>query len=363
LLATKEGFTHVFGVIDAFTRWVMLYPTRGTNAEDCAKAMIQHFGIFGAPNEVVSDGGSQICNVKVREMISILTSVYKLGVIHHVNLAYSSEENGIVERANKEVMRYLRHIVFEQRRGSDWAVVLPFVQRICNAEVVSSMGYSPATLVFGTAIDLDRSVLTPNRVMECNHKALTPYVQQLIAVQKHALAAAAMIQRDTDARNIAERGGKDITEFAKGAHVLVEYPNKGMHRGPPNKLMTNLRGPMIVESSRGSDYSVRDLSTNVVCNVHVSRLRPFRFDATRIDPKEIAAKDIGEFYLESILDHRPRGQKRPLRGSLEFKVRWLGYDESHDSWEPWAELRSNRIVHAYCRAHDMEGIVPKNAED
>ena len=122
----------------------------------------------------------------MRETLSLLTSVYKLGVIHHVNVAYSSEENGIVERANKEVMRFLRAIVFEQRRGSDWAMVLPFVQRICNTEVVSSMGYSPATLVFGSAIDLDRSVFTPNRVLECSHSALTPYVQQLIAVQKHA---------------------------------------------------------------------------------------------------------------------------------------------------------------------------------
>jgi len=48
---------------------------------------------------------------------------------------------------------------------------------------------------------------------------------------------------------------------------------------------------------------------------------------------------------------------------VEIHKQWLGYDESHDSWEPWAELRSNRIVHAYCRAHDIKGIVPKNAEE
>ena len=356
---TEEGYKYILVVIDTFTRWTMLYPTRTTSGEEAAKAMIQHIGIFGAPSELVSDGGTQLRNATIRDMLSILTSIHGVGVIQHINVPYSSEENGIVERANKEVMRHLRALVFEQRRGNDWAIILPFAQRICNAEVCESNGYRPSDLIFGTAINLDRSVLTPNRVPECSHSTLSPYVKQLIAVQKHSLAAAAMIQRDLDAAHVAKRGAKTVTEFRAGSYVLVAYPDKGLGKRPPNKLMTQWRGPMLVVSSRGSEYVVEDLSTHRTTTVHASRLKPFRYDATRVDPKDIAAKDINEFYVESILDHRPKGQKRPLKGSLSFQVRWAGYDESHDSWEPWALMRDNIVVHAYCRAHDMSGIISK----
>ena len=356
LPSTEEGFTFVFVMIDTFTRWVMLYPLESTGGKECLRAMIQHIGIFGAPSMMVSDGGSQIVNATIKEALNILN------VEHHINVAYSSEENGIVERSNKEVMRYLRAICFDERRGSDWATVLPFAQRICNTEVISSMGYAPATLVFGTAINLDRGILTPNSLADCAHTALTPYVKQLVDCQRHSLQVAAKIQQDLDREHVAARG-TTVTEFAVGSYVLVEFPDKGVRKGPPNKLMTHLKGPMVVLSSKGSDYAVRDLSTNVVKHVHAGRLRPFHYDPAVTDPKEVAAADIGEFYVEAIVDHKPKGFKRPPRAELKFLIKWLGYDASENSWEPWKNLRTNIIVHAYCRANNMTSIVSKAFDD
>jgi hypothetical protein len=123
--------------------------------------------------------------------------------------------------------------------------------------------------------------------------------------------------------------------------------------------MTHLKGPMVVISSRGSEYTVRDLSTNVDKYVNVMRLRPFRYDPTRVDPKEVAAADDSVFYVEAIRDHLPKGYKRPRKGDLKFLVKWFGYDETENTWEPWSELTRNTIVHAYCRANGMTGVVSK----
>jgi hypothetical protein len=49
-----------------------------------------------------------------------------------VTIAYSKEENAIVERANKEVMRHLRAFIFDERIMSDWVKYIPLVQRIMN---------------------------------------------------------------------------------------------------------------------------------------------------------------------------------------------------------------------------------------
>ncbi len=52
---------------------------------------------------------------------------------HSFATAYSSEENGIVERANEEVIRTLRALLFDSRVHDKWSFEqLPLVQRIMN---------------------------------------------------------------------------------------------------------------------------------------------------------------------------------------------------------------------------------------
>ena len=57
-----EGFIGVIVVICNFSRWVMCYPVRSLGAEDCAWALLQHFGIFGIAKKILSDNGTQFCN-------------------------------------------------------------------------------------------------------------------------------------------------------------------------------------------------------------------------------------------------------------------------------------------------------------
>ena len=79
-----------------------------------------------------------------------------VGTGHQLTLAYSKEENAIVERANKEVMRHFRAVLLDKNTTNDWVTYLPFVQRIMNASENSSIGMSPAQLLFGNAVNLDK---------------------------------------------------------------------------------------------------------------------------------------------------------------------------------------------------------------
>jgi hypothetical protein len=54
--------------------------------------------------------------------------------------AGSKQENAIVERANREVMRHLRNIIMDRRAMDEWSRYLSFVQRIMNKMVHSSAG-------------------------------------------------------------------------------------------------------------------------------------------------------------------------------------------------------------------------------
>ena len=47
-------------------------------------------------------------------------------------------------------------------------------------------------------------------------------------------------------------------------------------------------------------------------------------------------RDRDEFYVEKILAHN--GDVGRLK-TLAFHVKWRGFDESFNSWEPWKNLR------------------------
>ena len=150
------GNEYILVIIDCFTRWVELFPMPDTSAIASARALLNHCGRFGVPGEIRSDRGSQFVN-------NILSDFRRLvQTEEQFTTAYSKEENGLVERANKEVMRHLRAIIFEQRIQSNWSMdQLPLVARILNSEEKTNTGVSPAELLFGNAVQLGRRILIP----------------------------------------------------------------------------------------------------------------------------------------------------------------------------------------------------------
>jgi len=350
--ADKYGYQHILVIIDSFSRWVMCYPLRSTSAEEFIRAFLQHCGIFGRPLEILTDNGSQLKNAQVAEFCSLLNTQ------HSFTVAYSKEENGMVERANKEVFRYIRSMAYEKNARDCWSDYLPFAQRICNSEVVSSLGVSPAQIMFGNAVDLERGILTPNETMSAHdHEDMSEYVNGLMEAQRNAIAVAKEVQGLKDSKHMAKAVTRPITEFATGSYVTSSYP-AGLKGGPPCKLMTHRKGPLQVVSKKGSFYTLLDLVDHKTISVHIDHLEEFRYDKAHVDPAVVAAKDTLEFFVESVLDHEPKLRPTKNRKDLEFLIKWRGYP-GQDSWVPWRDLTKNEFVHEYCRQNHMKSIIDK----
>ena len=63
-----------------------------------------------------------------------------------------------------------------------------------------------------------------------------------------------------------------------------------------------------------------------------------------------------EYYVEAILDHRGTSAKK---SEMSFLVKWRGYEETDNSWEPWANLRLNDKLHSYLSSHGLKHLIPK----
>ena len=67
------------------------------------------------------------------------------GIHNAKTLAYSKEENGMVERANKEVMRHLRNVLFESNVTKNWEDHLGTIMKIMNHQKRGAHFPSPET--------------------------------------------------------------------------------------------------------------------------------------------------------------------------------------------------------------------------
>jgi transposase InsO family protein len=96
-------------IIDCFSRFVTLYPVQSTKSKVFAEVFLKWIGTFGSPKSILSDRGSQF-------MSNLVQSIFKLSGIDSITVTPGSkQENSIVERENREVMRHLRNIVYDVR--------------------------------------------------------------------------------------------------------------------------------------------------------------------------------------------------------------------------------------------------------
>jgi hypothetical protein len=156
---SEDGFEYILVIIDCFTRFVEIYPTKTVNAEECGKILLQHIGRYGAPKQILSDNGTQFINGTIKSLLEMV------GTEHLKSLANSKEETAIVERCNKEVLRHIIPMIYHERILETWQHYLPMVQRIMNAKEHEVTKVAPAKLLFGPAIDLD-TMLYPEETEE-----------------------------------------------------------------------------------------------------------------------------------------------------------------------------------------------------
>jgi hypothetical protein len=97
----EHGNNHVVVIVDTCTRWVELYPIPNKEADTIAFALIQHFGRFGPPTEILTDQGTEYYN-------RVMKFLAKWQHIHYQTtpIAHSHEHNARVERVNKELKRF-----------------------------------------------------------------------------------------------------------------------------------------------------------------------------------------------------------------------------------------------------------------
>jgi hypothetical protein len=245
-----KGNMFILVIKDAFSRWVELYPTATTTAVETASCIFQHFGCFGTPEVIHTDQGTAFHHEVVEELLRMT------GVEQSLTTAYSSE-NGIVERANQEVLRHLNAILFDSRVHEKWSFEqLPLVVRVEK----TSTGVTPAQLSLNNSIHLSKQILRSQRVLyppdttyPSQQIAFSIRMDEWIAGQNVLIKVARDKQSKTDFHALVEYDPA-ITEYPINSYVLFTPPV-----GRSDKLLPQHKGPYQVMDKTHSIYTIVDL--------------------------------------------------------------------------------------------------------
>jgi hypothetical protein len=231
----------------------------------------------------------------------------------------------------------------------DYGRGIPFVQRIINATPNHKTGISPSQLLFGNMIDLDRSIIVPYPERKDYDTPTNKILAQMVATQDRLSRLTREIQQKEDQIHM-ESVSVPVTVFEAGSFVLVHR-----REGLPSRLHTLWLGPMKVLENIGSEYRLLNLITMKEKLYHAQHMKPFIFNPHQTIPTDVARRDYLEYFVEEILEHT--GNQNRF-STLQFLVKWSTYDDSHNSWEPYSNLRKTARLHDYLRQKNLRNLIP-----
>ncbi|KAG9394819.1 DNA N-6-adenine-methyltransferase [Carpediemonas membranifera] len=335
-------FRNILTAVEETSRWVTLIPLKTTSSRETIDALVRHYLThFPVPAEWVADNGSQFASTEFHAWAR------ETGARVNHTTPYYHEENGVVERWNKEVNRHLRCEMYE-RQTHRWASLLPAIQNIINSARSKATGSSAWRLVMADGTGAMDDKLKEQRMEEVE-------------------AARRMIQNEEHRRRNMEQTAKKKKQDSqkRAADIQRQHPESRVAAGLwvfadrdaeiRKKYDLKWRGPLMVVRKvprKSNSYVVRDSETKKTYKKHVSHLKVAEGEWSEEKARIACALDRSQAYIKEIVDWRVR---RDANRTPEVKCRWLGFEASEDTWRVATDedMRSNFVLLKYMEDHSQ----------
>jgi len=328
-----QVYDSILVIVDRLTKMAHYVPAKaGWTAQDLAQVWIREVvRLHGTPKNIVSDRGP-IMNSKFWDSFC-----HYLGTMRIMSSAYHPETDGQTERQNQTLEQYLRcYCCLEQ---DDWALWLPVAEFAYNDSQHSTTGLTPFQSYHGAH---PRAPDWPGMPLGEGDSQLGNYLAARV------LSLQAECKRKIEASNryqiqYRNKKRKHITLKA-GDQVLISNRHMRSTR-PKKKLDWKYVGPGTIVAQIGRDAYQVDLPSlkGIHPVFHVSLLEPYTQKGTIESQSSSPVDTLHEFgddvyYVEKILDRRQSSV-----GTWEYLVKWEGYPDSENSWEPGPNISAGAI--------------------
>ena len=331
--------THILVVIDTFSRWIELYPTKGAGEHEAALAMTDYVLRYGPPRECRSDKGAAFVGGIFREM----AKTAKIA-LRQPEFAASHQENAIVERCNKEVRRHLNNIMNENYMKEDWSFAVKIVQRMLNNSKHTTTGVEPARIIYGELIHGPTFVWSLKDIEDPEPQT---WFEKKVGIQRDLIRYMKSNLEHNDMLNFEEREADDeelATQFLK----IEEYV---LYKALDRKSKTTFHwiGPYKVSNVKGDWYELTPIAQNEQpFFAHARQLKRYNEDP-EVDTVEVAYRDdMGPF--STILGVSNPNKSHSTMKNVLIGVTYEKYPQS-EHWISIDRVLREKIFVEYCLNH------------
>lgn len=326
LETSVNGMNYVLVIKDVLTKFVILKPLSSKNGEELARTLFDIFCLFGFPRVWQSDNGLEFKN-------RIMASWKKAGLFdHRFTTPYNPRANGLVERANQDIVRMIKAL--SNGNTTKWCTILPLVQLYMNAAISRTHRHSPYALMFMRKFlphhDNPESILDINN-LDISTNALEERMELIKLAHQEIYPQAA--------KNLKQYHAQQEQQMLKHRKLVERLPPKTVvmikdhHR--TKKLDNHFTGPFtIVKQTPYGAYELLGTSGHL----HPTRVPPHDIRVVSMpSPTEMSCE------IETILDDRIEN------GLQEYHIKWKGFGTEYNTWEPISMFDTHEIISEYHR--------------
>ncbi|GFX80939.1 transposon Tf2-9 polyprotein [Trichonephila clavipes] len=142
LATTSKKYKHVFAVIDAFSKFTWLYPTRSTDAAEAINRLENQRHVFGNHARITTDKGSAFTSSAFEDYCK------KQNILPIFITTGLPRSKGQIEKQNSTIIAVLSKLSVEDPKK--WYSHVPHLQEILNSTFQRSIKMTPFELLFGT---------------------------------------------------------------------------------------------------------------------------------------------------------------------------------------------------------------------
>lgn len=239
---------YVFVLIDAFTKYVLLYHSTNINSKSSIKALSQSVALFGPPARVIADQGGCLASKQFRDFCE------SKNISLHLIATGSARANGQVERVMSVLKSMLTTV--ELNKDRSWQDALGEVQLAMNCTKNRVTKASPLELMIGKVarpLSMIASDVDVEVDLEEVRQTAAQGIESSASYEKHRFDS-------TKAR---------LNKFSVGDFVLIENEERNQV-----KLDPKYRGPLkVIEVLDGDRYKLQALNSKRTYKYAHDRLR------------------------------------------------------------------------------------------
>lgn len=243
LPSTKKSYTHIFAVVDAFSKFVWLYTTRSTTAAEVIDRLHKQSIIFGNPRRIISDRGSAFTS---KEFEGYCRAE---GIKHSLITTGVPRGNGQVERLNRTLIPLVTKL--SAPRPNDWYKCIDLVQQCLNTTPHRSIGMTPFRLLFGAHPHVRDN---PDIRELLREELITSFVDDREELRQEAKESINRVQRENKMSYDAKR--RAAFHYREGDIVAI----RRTQYGPGLKFAHKYLGPYeVIKVLRNDRFVVRKI--------------------------------------------------------------------------------------------------------